>query len=433
MNTKPFNDRLFDFLEQTPTSFHTGHVLEALFGHAGYTVLDDRSAWILEPGGRYVIKRNDGAVIAFHTGDMDFAGQGFRMTGAHTDSPGLKIKPCPDIRSSTFYQLAVEVYGGPILSTWFDRELALAGRVSWVAEENGIPTLTSALTDLEKPMVVIPSLAIHLDRDVNNGKSINRQNDLPPIVFLEKEPGFSFRVFMTDHLKSRGCTIPDPEGLDFDLFLYDPQKPALTGLTGDFITAGRLDNRVSCFCAAAAMIDSRTDLPALFIANDHEEVGSVSTSGAGGNFLLSVLRRLCPEPEQLARAVSRSFFVSADNAHGIHPNHKDRYEPAHAPLLNQGPVLKFNANQRYATDSRSAAALRYLAGKAEVRLQDYVVRSDMTCGSTIGPATAAATGILTVDTGIPMLAMHSIRETAGSLDAALFARLLETHMKTLIY
>lgn len=433
MKPNTFNDRLFDFLIKTPTSFHTGHVLESMFHRAGYTGLDENAAWTIEPQGRYVIKKNDGAVIAFHAGDMDFAGKGFRMMGAHTDSPGLKIKPRPDVRSASFAQVGVEVYGGPILSTWFDRELSVAGRVSWVSDEKGVLTISSALVDFEKPMVIIPSLAIHLDRDVNNGKSINRQNDLPPLVLLEKEPEFSFRTFLTDHLKSRGFTIPDLAAMDFDLFLYDPQKPACVGLNGDFIVAGRLDNRVSCFCGASALMESQTDLPALFIANDHEEVGSVSTSGAGGSFLTGVLKRLCPEPEQLARTAARSLFVSADNAHGIHPNHKDRYEPAHAPLLNQGPVIKFNAGQRYATDSRSAAALRYLAGRAAVPLQDYVVRSDMACGSTIGPVTSADTGILTVDAGIPMLAMHSIRETAGSVDAELFARLLETHVKTLIF
>lgn len=434
MSTTPFNKGLFDFLSASPTSFHAVDHLETLFKKAGYTVLDESKAWDIQPSGRYVLTRNGGALIAFHAGSMDFSNQGLRIIGAHTDSPGLKIKPRPDIRSASSVQLGVEVYGGPILSTWFDRELSIAGRLSFVREKKEGPALIeSVLVDFKAPVAVIPNLAIHLDRDVNNGRNINRQNDLPALLMMDSQTPFGFKTHLCQRLKDMGHDLSDDTLLDFDLMLYDPSGPAVTGMNGEFITAGRLDNLVSCYAAARAMLDSNAGLPALFIANDHEEVGSVSTSGAGGNLLTAFLDRICPEPEQKARAAARSFMVSADNAHGVHPSFKDRYEPNHAPLLNQGPVLKYNAGQRYATNSRSAAAFRYLCLKGNLSFQEYAVRSDMACGSTIGPVTSGNTGILTVDAGIPMVAMHSIRETAGARDAELFARLLQTHVETEIH
>jgi aspartyl aminopeptidase len=433
MNQRTFNDGLFDFLSQSPTSFHAARYLENMFTTAGFTVLSENDAWTIKPGGRYVVTRNHGALIAFRSGNMDYTGCGFRMIGAHTDSPGLKIKPRPDIRSAACVQLGVEVYGSPILNTWFDRELSIAGKASYVSDMDGSARITSVLVDFKDPVAIIPNLAIHLDREVNNGRSINKQSDLPPLVMLENEASFNFRDHLKEHLKSLGHEISDKTLLDFDLMLYDPQGPCTTGINKEFITSGRLDNLVSCYCGAWALINGSSELPALLVANDHEEVGSVSTSGAGGNFLQTVFNRLCPDPEQMARAAARSFLVSADNAHGVHPSYKDRYEPNHGPLLNKGPVLKYNANQRYATDSRSGAAFRFLCTKAGIPFQEFVVRSDMACGSTIGPVTSGDTGILTVDAGVPMLAMHSIRETAGSDDAYYFARFLATHVATELY
>jgi aspartyl aminopeptidase len=434
MNQSTFNEGLFDFLSASPTSFHAVRYLENMFTAAGFSPLEERGEWDVEPGGRYVVSRNNGAIVAFRTGSMDYAGSGFRVIGAHSDSPALKIKPRPDVKNASMVQLGVEVYGSPILSTWFDRELSIAGRVSFVSEnEVKAPRIVSVLMDFKDPVAVIPNLAIHLDRDVNNGKNINKQNDLPPLVMLEGEKAFSFREYLADRLKSMGYDVADLSLIDFDLMLYDPQGPSVTGMNREFVTSGRLDNLVSCYCGALAMIEKGGDLPAIYIANDHEEVGSVSTTGAGGNFLNSVLRRLCPDPQQLARASSRSFLVSADNAHGVHPNFKDRYEPNHGPLLTRGPVIKYNANQRYATDSRSGAAFRFLCVKGGIPFQEFTVRSDMACGSTIGPVTSGDTGILTVDAGIPMFAMHSIRETAGFIDAAHFTRLLGIHLETAVF
>ena len=434
MNQSTFNEGLFDFLSQSPTSYHAVGYLEKMFRAAGYTVLDENETWTVKPDARYVVVRDDGAIIAFHSGNMALAESGLRMIGAHTDSPGLKIKPRPEIRSASCVQLGVEVYGGPILSTWFDRELSIAGRVSFVqTSEADRPRIVSVLVDFKDPVAIIPNLAIHLDRDVNNGRSINKQNDLPPLVMLENENNFSFRQHLRGRLNDMGHSVPDAALPDFDLMLYDPSGPSVTGMNREFITSGRLDNLVSCYCGATAMLMDGGRLPSLFIANDHEEVGSVSTSGAGGNFLAAFIRRICPHPEQRDRTAARSLMISADNAHGVHPGFKDRYEPNHGPLLNKGPVIKYNANQRYATSSRSGAAFRFLCSKAGVPFQEYVVRTDMACGSTIGPVTSGSTGILTVDAGIPMFAMHSIRETAGFRDAEGFTRLLAAHLATPLY
>jgi aspartyl aminopeptidase len=269
MNQNTFNEGLFDFLSQSPTSFHAVGYLEKIFRAAGYTVLDENEPWTVKPNARYMVVRNDGAIIAFHSGDMALAESGLRMIGAHTDSPGLKIKPRPEIRSASCIQLGVEVYGGPILSTWFDRELSIAGRISFVHEiETGRPRIVSLLVDFKDPVAIIPNLAIHLDRDVNNGRSINKQNDLPPLVMLENENNFSFRQHLAGRLKDMGHAIPDAALPDFDLMLYDPSGPSVTGMNREFITAGRLDNLVSCYCGATAMLMEDGRLPSLFIANE---------------------------------------------------------------------------------------------------------------------------------------------------------------------
>lgn len=427
MDKQTFNTGLFDFLMHAPTAFHAAACLVTMLKKAGFVPLNEQDVWGIQPGGRYLVVRNDAALIAFTCGEGDDAARGFRMIGAHTDSPGLKIKPRPESVAKSLVQFGVEVYGGPILSTWFDRELSLAGRVSYVDEARHIQ---SVLVDFKDPVAIIPNLAIHLDREANNGKAINKQNDLAPLMMMEAGAPFCLRTQLITRLAEAGCPDLDEALIDFDLMLYDPRGPVFTGINRDFITGGRLDNLVSCYCGVQALLKHDKTVPALLVLSDHEEVGSVSTSGAGGNFLASVLGRLCPDHETRARALARSLMISADNAHGVHPGFVDRYEPRHSPLLNRGPVIKYNANQRYATDSRSGAAFRTLCAQVQVPCQEFVVRSDMPCGSTIGPMTAGSLGVRTVDAGIPMLAMHSIRETAGSDDAHLFYTVLAHHVRT---
>lgn len=432
MNQEAFNKGLFEYIGKSPTQFHAVENLGDMFENAGFIRLYEKDSWRLDTGGRYFVKRNNSSIIAFTCGEKQYEKSGFRMVGAHTDSPGLKIKPRPELVNNSYHQLGVEVYGSPLLSTWFDRELSIAGRVTYVDDQGGTGAkVKSTLIDFQDPVVIIPNLAIHLDRDANNGKAINKQKDLPPVLMLSgNDDANFFRALLHSRLEKQGVALHADTNIEYELMLYDVNGPVFTGMNREFITSGRLDNLVSCYSGAASLIESQGELPGLVVCSDHEEVGSVSTSGAAGTFLKSVARRLCPNPESFGQMVDHSMMVSADNAHSVHPNFSDKYDGNHSPVLNSGPVIKVNANQRYATDSLTNTAFRYLCKKAEVPVQEFVVRSDLPCGSTIGPVTAGAMGIRTIDTGIPMLAMHSIRETAGSLDAYSLYRVLGEHYRT---
>jgi len=285
--------------------------------------------------------------------------------------------------------------------------------------------LGNALIDFRNPVATIPSLAIHLDREANSSRTINAQKHLPPVLMQEDaESKTDFRQLLLEQARKQHPDLDLDTVLDFELCLYDCQAPALTGLRQEFIAAARLDNLLSCFTGLKALLESGQQQPALLVCNDHEEVGSASACGADGPFLRSVLERICPDSESLARCIDRSWLISADNAHGIHPNHANRHDANHGPKLNQGPVIKINANQRYATNSETAALFRHLCEQAEVPVQSFVVRSDMACGSTIGPLTASNIGVRTLDVGVPTFAMHSIRELAGARDSGYLLRVL---------
>ncbi len=336
------------------------------------------------------------------------------MLGAHTDSPCLHLKPEPQMLVEGYYQLGVAVYGGALLNPWFDRDLSIAGRISY---RDSSQRLASLLVDFGDPVAVIPSLAIHLDREANESRTINKQQHLPPLLMrAEGDTPRPFRELLLERVRSQHPELDIEAVLDFELSLYDCQPPALVGLNREFIAGARLDNLLSCFVGVRALIDSADHRARLLVCTDHEEVGSTSACGADGPFLKSVLERICPGREALARCIDRSWLISADNAHGIHPNYLDRYDAAHGPRLNQGPVIKTNSNQRYATNSETAALFRLLCERADVPVQSFVVRSDMACGSTIGPITAGNIGVRTLDVGVPTFAMHSIRELAGSAD-----------------
>ena len=395
---------LIDFISKSPTPFHATQNLLSMIVDADFTELDDKTDWVIKANTGYVITRNDSSIIAFNTGNDISAG--IRMLGAHTDSPCLRIKPNPEIRINDYLQLGVEVYGGALLHPWFDRDLSIAGRVSGL-DRNG--ELFHQLIDLKKAIAIIPNLAIHLDRTANEEKTINKQTDLPLIVAQGEER--SFKELLLDYCDSKTERI-----LDYELSCYDTQAPSLVGLNNEFICAARLDNLLSSYIAARAIIDSDSDQPSLFISTDHEEIGSASACGAQGPFLKSVLERLTNDAKQLTQVISRSSLISCDNAHGIHPNFASKHDKNHGPILNQGPVIKTNTNQRYATNSISSAKFQQVCEKVDVPTQNFVVRSDMGCGSTIGPITATELGIETIDIGVPQWAMHSIRETAGSKD-----------------
>ena len=408
---------LISFLRSSPTAFHAAAAAAALLAEQGFVRLDEQAAWGRLPAGKYFVLRNESSLIGFTWSDS----APFRMIGAHTDSPGLKLKPKPLRREQGCLQLAVEIYGGALLRPWFDRELSVAGRAAWQDKNGG---LRSALLDFQRPVAIIPSLAIHLNREANKQQEINAQTDMAPLIGLAAETVADFQELLREELR-RCCPGADPAGIiDHELFLYDPAPPALTGLNGEFITGARLDNLVSCFAAVQALRSADSGLNCLIVLNDHEEVGSVSAAGAQGPFLRDVLERLLPEAEERQAALRGSFFISADNAHAVHPNFAAKHDALHLPQLGKGPVIKFNANQRYATTAASAARFRQLCAEAGVPAQDFVSRSDMGCGSTIGPLTAAGIGVETVDVGIPSLAMHSVRETAASVDCWHFCRAL---------
>jgi len=427
MLPETFNRDLCDFIQQSPTPFHAVATMAAQLEAAGYQHLEDSDSWDLESGGCYYFTRNDSSLIALQLGSEPLATGGLRMVGAHTDSPCLKIKPQPELLKHGYLQLGVEVYGGVLLNPWFDRDLSLAGRVMF---EDEAGELQSTLINFQRAIAVIPSLAIHLDREVNSKRSINPQTDLPPVLMqysADKAP--DFRKLLADEIRSSQPGVSVSRVLDYELCLYDVNPPDLVGLNEEFIASARLDNLLSCYAGLQGLLQSRADVTKLLVCTDHEEVGSASAAGASGPFLESILRRLVEKlgdgsQETYQRMLSASCLVSADNAHGIHPNFADKHDSKHGPLLNAGPVLKFNANQRYATNSMTAAYFRQLCAEVDVPLQSFVVRSDMGCGSTIGPLIATELGIQVLDVGVPTFAMHSIRELGGCQDTVYLTRAL---------
>ena len=412
MDQREINAELLSFLAAAPTPYHATALLCGRLASAGFTALDSRAAWRVKPHGRYYVTRNGSALIAFTTGSGAYAERGWRMIGAHTDSPCLRLKPNALCYSRGYARLSVEVYGGVLLNPWFDRDLGLAGRVQ---VRTGAGTIATHLLNVQRAVATIPSLAIHLDRDVNQRRSINAQTDLPAL-FGRGE--FDLPGLLLAELRRHDPKVDADAVLDFELSLYDLQAPALIGWSEEFIASARLDNLVSCNVAVRALIEAggATEQPLLVVLNDHEEVGSVSTAGARGPFLLDVLRRLAAAHEDYSRAIAASVMVSVDNAHGIHPNFPDKHDDRHGPMLNGGPVIKVNADQRYASNSQTQALFRECCRRAEVPVQTFVSRADMACGSTIGPLTAAQLGVRTLDIGVPQLAMHSIRELCGAAD-----------------
>lgn len=401
---------LIHFLSTSPTAFHAAAAAAALLEAAGFIRLDEQECWGSLPAGKYFLLRNDSSLIGFTWPGENLAG-GLRMIGAHTDSPGLKVKPSPLRREQNCLQLGVEIYGGALLRPWFDRELSLAGRVCW-QDKNG--SLCAALLDFQRPVAIIPSLAIHLNREANKQQEVNRQTDIVPLLGLAGDEPVDFQQILREQLRRQQPEAEPDSIIDHELFFYDPAPPARTGLANEFLVSARLDNLISCFAALHALLAAETDC--IIVLNDHEEVGSMSTSGAQGPFLRELLERLLPDAAARQTVLRKSFFISADNAHAVHPNFAAKHDPQHLPKLGLGPVIKFNANQRYATTAASAARFRQLCAQAGVPVQEFVSRSDMGCGSTIGPLTASGIGVETVDVGIPSLAMHSIRETAACAD-----------------
>lgn len=411
---------LLAYIDRSPTPYHAVAESVRRLEAAGYRAAAETDLWELQPGDRRAVVRGDGSVVAFEVGALSPAEGGFRVIGAHTDSPNLRLKPRADLAQHGYRQLAVEVYGGALLHTWLDRDLSLAGRVTLA--DGAAPR--TVLVDFGRPVLRVPNLAIHLQREIaKEGLKLNAQTHLVPVVGLEDAPPLP--ELLASELRAAGHASARAEDvLAFDLMTADAQPGCVGGARGEFVFSPRLDNLASCHAAMSALLGAGGALPPftrVVALHDHEEVGSRSATGAAGNLLADVLGRIAGgfkggEPQALSRAVARSLLVSADMAHAVHPNYADRHEPGHRPVLGRGPVLKHHASQAYASDARTAGFFAALCERAGVTPQHFASRSDLACGSTIGPISAARVGIPTVDVGSPMLSMHSCREMAGTAD-----------------
>ncbi len=407
---------LLTFIDASPSPWHAVDSVTKLLKENGFKPLIENQPWQFKKNGRYYVVRDGASIIAFVIGNQTLADTGFRIVGAHTDSPGLRLKPKAAFSNQGIAQLSVEVYGGPILATFTDRDLSLAGRVM-VRDGN---SHTTRHVQFSSSIVRLPNLAIHMNREVNDkGLVLNKQTGLP-LIFGFAADSAEAQTQLTKALAEQ-LEVESADIITWDLSVYDTQKGSFWGLNEQFIANSQLDNLASCHAAISALLSNKkpdsTSICALF---DHEEVGSESAAGASGSFMSDVVTRICASTntseEDRLRALANSFFISADMAHAYHPNYASSYEPCHHALVNQGPVIKTNANQRYSTNADTAARFIQLCKSADVPYQQYAHRTDLGCGSTIGPILAAQLGVASVDVGNPMWAMHSIRESAGVLD-----------------
>ena len=413
---------LLAYIDASPTPYHAVRETIRRLSAQGYRALDEREPWDLKPGDQVYVTRGDSSIAAFHVGRAPVDRAGFRLVGAHTDSPNLRLKPNFHLLRSGYHQLGVEVYGGVLFSTWLDRDLSLAGRV--VVGKGG--RLEHHLVDFRRPLLRIPNLAIHLNRTVNTeGLKLNAQEHLVPVLALERSGVVDVKAMLVEELARADARVEAGDILGFDLCLYDTQPSSRSGAYGEFLHAPRLDNLASSHAAVSALLAMSGPAEATCgaVLYDHEECGSRSAQGAASPFLRDLLERLTlghsdGRGDAFHRAIRHSFLVSADMAHAVHPNYAVMHEPRHQPLMGAGPVIKSNANQAYATDGESAAYFTALCREAGVTPQHFVTRTDLGCGSTIGPITAGELGIRTVDVGSPMLSMHSIREMAAAADVA---------------
>jgi aspartyl aminopeptidase len=425
---------LLRFIDRSPTPYHAVAEAVARLSSAGFSPLSEGELWALSPGDARYIVRGGGSLFVFIVGERSPAEAGFHLVGAHTDSPNLRVKPLPDVVKEGLRQLAVEPYGGVLLHSWLDRDLSLAGRVT-LSTPGGAVT---RLVDFQRPLLRVPNLAIHLQRELQaEGLKLNAQQHAVPLVGFEEAPPLG--ELLATELRAGGAAgVTATDILGFDLMAYDVQPAARAGAAGELLFAPRLDNLASCHAALSALVAARAaTLPAwtnAVVLYDHEEVGSRSAQGAASSFLADSLGRLVASvkggaEQGLPRAAARSLLISADMAHAVHPNYPDKHEPGHRPRLGAGPVIKVNANQSYASDALGIGHVTSLCRTLGLAPQHFVTRSDLACGSTIGPIAAASVGIRTVDLGSPMLSMHSCRELAATSDVAPMISLLSAYYR----
>lgn len=417
MKKERINEKLFSFIEKSPSPFHTIKNCEEILGEKGYTKLKENEEWVLTPQGKYFVTRNDSSLIAFSIPEGTF--QGFHMAAAHSDSPCFKLKENMEMDVEKSYtKLNVEPYGGMVYSSWFDRPLSIAGRI--VTKEG------TRLVNLEKDSLIIPNMAIHLNREINKGYAYNPQVDLLPLF-----SGKSDEKGLISHL-AKMCDVKKEEVLGHDLYVYARQTPSYVGMNKEFIYAPRLDDLQCVFSLVTAMAEENpceyVNVCAIF---DNEEVGSSTKQGADSTFLEDVLERIAEcfylGKGAFKQKLAGSFLISADNGHALHPNHPEKSDPTNRPVLNGGIIIKYNANQKYTTDGVSAAKIKELCQEAKVPFQTYVNRSDEPGGATLGNISTAHISVNAADIGLPQLAMHCSVETAGSEDTVYLYKMMKTY------
>ena len=409
---------LVDFLYDSPSACHGVKATQKILDENGFVEIKETEKWNLEAKGKYYVVKNDSALIAFEVGTGDIEETGLRLIGAHTDVPGFRIKPNPQMISEGKYvKLNTEVYGGPILHTWYDRPLSIAGKVSLKGASPLKPE--TRLVNINKPLLIIPSLAIHMNREVNEGYKINRQVDTLPLLGLIND-----KLEKEDYLMKILCeelNVNKEDILNFELGLYEYERGSLIGMNEELISSGRFDDLWMVFSGIKALVDSReNEATKVMICIDNEEIGSLTAEGANSTLLNNILERIAlglgKDREGYYRTLANSIMISADLAHAVHPNLGDKHDPTNRPVLEGGPVLKIAASGSYSTDSFNGAVFAGVCEAAGVPFQKFVNRSDVRGGTTIGPVTAANLTIPVIDMGAPVLGMHSIRELASVKD-----------------
>lgn len=415
---KELAKELIKFIDESPTAFHAVKTSRYILEKAGFKELRHDEKWNLKKEGRYYFCKNKSAIIAFVVGKGSLLRDGFRLIGAHTDSPTFRIKPKAEISvEDTYLKLNTEGYGGAILSTWFDRPLSIAGRV--ILKSNSLIKPKESLININKPLLIIPNVAIHMNKGINDGYAINKQRDTLPLAGLINEKLESNNYLL--NLIEKELNVSKEDILDFDLFLYEYANSTLVGTNEEFISASRLDDLWMVYGGIKTLANSKTSNHTnVMICTDNEEIGSFTSEGADSSLIESVLERialsLSKDKEEFYIALTNSIMISADLAHAVHPNQPDKHDPTNRPVLGGGPVIKIAASGSYSTDGYSAAIFKEICKSANVPYQTFVNRSDMRGGSTIGPMMSSRLGIPVIDMGTPLLSMHSIRELATTID-----------------
>ncbi|WP_073508164.1 M18 family aminopeptidase [Streptobacillus notomytis] len=418
LEIKSFAREMIEFIDDSPSTYHVVGNCLAILSENEFERLELTDKWELKKGGKYFIERSNSSIVAFTIGEKLDISKGFKIFGSHTDSPGFRIKPNPEMTVNGLIRLNTEVYGGPILNTWFDRPLSIAGRV--IIRTNNVFKPETVKVKIDESILIIPNLAIHQNREVNNGIKIDKQKDLLPIIGLVNE-SFERDNYLLNII-SQKCNIKKEDILDFDLYVYATEKGSLVGINEEFVSAPKLDNLVSVYAGLLGLVEAENNSNQInvFVGFDNEEIGSATKQGADSNYLSNILERIIyslgMDRDIFLTMLSSSFILSADGAHAAHPAYLGKSDPTNLGKINEGIQLKISANQRYTSDGFSIAVIKQIIEKTDIKIQFFVNQSNEVGGSTIGPISSTHLDIDSIDLGVPMLAMHSVRELCGVQD-----------------